>query len=94
MAEPIQSFRIPEVLADYPWQRQFNPRYEEVKKESDGWMYSFKAFSAKSQYAFDKGRSVALIDKPSSRDMLTLRSQALCCALTYPTAKKGMYSVL
>lgn len=65
MAEPLQSFRIPEVLADYPWKRRFNPRYEEVKKESDSWMYGFKAFSAKSQYAFDKGelgRSLSWID--------------------------------
>jgi len=53
--QPRSFFYIPDVLADYPWKRQFNPHYEEVKEESDQWMYSFKAFSAKSQYAFDKG---------------------------------------
>jgi hypothetical protein len=55
MAEQLQSFRIPEVPADYPWKRQFNLHYREAKTESDNWMYGFKAFSAKSQYAFDKG---------------------------------------
>ena len=56
MAEQRQSFfYIPDVLADYPWKRQFNSHYKEVKEESDQWMYSFEAFSAKSPYAFDKG---------------------------------------
>ena len=55
MAEQQLSFRIPDVLADYPWKRQFNSHYEQVKKASDQWMHGFKAFSAKSQYAFDKG---------------------------------------
>lgn len=55
MAEQLLSFRIPDFLADYPWKRQSNSHYEEVKKATDQWMYGFKAFSAKSQYAFDKG---------------------------------------
>lgn len=56
MAELLpSSYHIPDVLADYPWKRQLNPHYEEVKKESDQWMYGFKAFSARSQYAFDEG---------------------------------------
>ena len=67
-------FHIPDVLADYPWKRQFNPHYAEVKEESDRWMYSFKAFSAKSQFAFDKrefGQSISLSKELSFRMMLT-----------------------
>ncbi|EJD00099.1 terpenoid synthase [Fomitiporia mediterranea MF3/22] len=45
---------LPELLANWPWPREINPHYEEVKKEADAWFRSFNAFSTRSQLAFDK----------------------------------------
>ncbi|KAJ7654615.1 isoprenoid synthase domain-containing protein [Mycena polygramma] len=47
--------RLPETMKNWPWPRIINPHYEEVSAESSAWFHSFKAFSKKSQYAFDKG---------------------------------------
>ncbi|PPQ98466.1 hypothetical protein CVT26_013867 [Gymnopilus dilepis] len=45
---------LPETMADWPWPRAINPYYKEVSAQSDAWFHSFKAFSARSQKAFDK----------------------------------------
>ncbi|KAJ7137759.1 isoprenoid synthase domain-containing protein [Mycena epipterygia] len=45
---------LPETMKKWPWPRAINPYYEEVSAESDAWFHGFKAFSEKSQYAFDK----------------------------------------
>ncbi|KAF8904746.1 isoprenoid synthase domain-containing protein [Gymnopilus junonius] len=44
---------LPETMADWPWPRAINPHYEEISAESNAWFHSFKAFSKKSQVAFD-----------------------------------------
>ncbi|OCB85493.1 terpenoid synthase [Sanghuangporus baumii] len=54
MSNEIPSFHLPDTMADWNWPRTINPYYEEVQKESNTWFLSFKAFSTKSQYAFDK----------------------------------------
>ncbi|EJD08331.1 terpenoid synthase [Fomitiporia mediterranea MF3/22] len=54
MSNSTTILHLPDTLANWPWQRTINPHYEEVKAESDAWFHSFKAFSAESQYAFDK----------------------------------------
>ncbi|PCH42343.1 terpenoid synthase [Wolfiporia cocos MD-104 SS10] len=45
---------IPDTLANWPWPRYFNPLYENVKRDSDAWLHSFKPFTHTSQNAFDK----------------------------------------
>lgn len=45
---------LPETMANWPWPRAINPHYEQIKAESNAWFYSFKAFTPKSLYAFDK----------------------------------------
>ncbi|KAI0064579.1 terpenoid synthase [Artomyces pyxidatus] len=52
--------RLPEPLAHWPWQRQINPHFAEVKAECDAWVHSFHAFSPKAQQAFDMGNFEAL----------------------------------
>lgn len=56
MSQPLpQILHLPNTLEHWPWQRQINPYYEEVRAESLAWIHSFKPFNARSQYAFDKG---------------------------------------
>jgi len=43
---------LPDIVADWPWHRAVNPRYEEAEKESDAWFQSFKALTPQSQEAF------------------------------------------
>ncbi|KAL5513793.1 hypothetical protein ACEPAH_4194 [Sanghuangporus vaninii] len=54
MSVGTKLLHLPDTLTSWPWPRTINPHYEAVKAESDAWFRSFKAFSAKSQYAFDK----------------------------------------
>ncbi|EGN95045.1 hypothetical protein SERLA73DRAFT_61540 [Serpula lacrymans var. lacrymans S7.3] len=48
-----ERFRIPDTLVEWPWQREINPLYEEVKAESSAWVESFHAFDGKTQKAFN-----------------------------------------
>ncbi|KAJ7599440.1 terpenoid synthase [Mycena floridula] len=51
----FQRHFIYRTLDSWPWSRQINPMYEELTTESSEWLRSFKAFSPKSQKAFDAG---------------------------------------
>lgn len=54
MSNSTEMLYLPETMTNWPWPRVINPHYEEVKAESNAWFHSLKAFSDKSQYAFDK----------------------------------------
>jgi hypothetical protein len=47
-------FYLPDPLAQWPWLRQLNPHYTEVKPESEAWLRSFETLDAKSQRSFDR----------------------------------------
>lgn len=49
-----QTLYLPDTMKDWPWKRNINPFYEEVKTESEAWFHSFRAFTPESQLAFDK----------------------------------------
>ncbi|KAJ7645684.1 isoprenoid synthase domain-containing protein [Mycena polygramma] len=64
---------LPETMKNWPWPRAINPHYEEVSAESNAWFHGFKAFSEKSQYAFDKcdfGRLASLAYPTASKEHL------------------------
>ncbi|KAK0716048.1 terpenoid synthase [Lasiosphaeris hirsuta] len=46
--------KLPDFLDYWPWQREINPYYEEVKAEANAWAHSFGFFDKKSQDAFDR----------------------------------------
>ncbi|KAK0611352.1 terpenoid synthase [Immersiella caudata] len=46
--------KLPDYLDFWPWQREINPYYEEVKREATAWGHSFGFFDKKSQDAFDR----------------------------------------
>lgn len=46
--------KLPDFIDSWPWKRELNPHYEEVKKEANAWAHSFGFFDAKSQNAFDR----------------------------------------
>ncbi|KAI1789483.1 terpenoid synthase [Ganoderma leucocontextum] len=52
---PLGYLPIPDMVADWPWQRKINPLYEEVAAEGNAWLRSFLPFNLKSQHAFEKG---------------------------------------
>jgi Delta6-protoilludene synthase len=54
MPDPVEMLYLPETMANWPWGRQINPYYEEVKAQSNAWFHGFQAFGARSQHAFDK----------------------------------------
>ena len=45
---------LPDILQDWPWERQINTHHEAVASEATVWLQSFKAFSPKAQDAFDR----------------------------------------
>ncbi|KAG7441671.1 terpenoid synthase [Guyanagaster necrorhizus] len=47
-------FRIPDTLAYWPWPRNNNPHYEEVKAVSNTWFRSLKAFRPEAQRAYER----------------------------------------
>ncbi|EJD04763.1 terpenoid synthase [Fomitiporia mediterranea MF3/22] len=61
---------LPSTLENWPWKRAINPYYEEVKAEADAWVRAFKAFSPRSQYAFEKCNFSALAYPWVSREHL------------------------
>ena len=48
------SYILPDTLASWPWPRSIHPRGEDIVAESAGWFRAFRAFSERSQRAFDK----------------------------------------
>ena len=40
-------FRLPKILQDWPWPRQINPLYEEIKGRSLAWLLNFPEVDAK-----------------------------------------------
>jgi len=44
---------LPRTMDNWPWPRAINLYYREIQEESDNWFKGFKAFSKKSQHAFD-----------------------------------------
>jgi hypothetical protein len=49
----LPQFRLPDLLAQWPWSRKSNQYYQEAKSESDRWLRDFEALDAKSQQSFD-----------------------------------------
>ncbi|KAI0056125.1 terpenoid synthase [Artomyces pyxidatus] len=47
-------FRLPDILAGWPWPRVINPYHDEVKAECEKWFRSFNALGPKSQDTFDR----------------------------------------
>ncbi|KAJ7137766.1 terpenoid synthase [Mycena epipterygia] len=71
--QKVKMLYLPETMKKWPWPRAINPYYEEVSAESNAWFHGFKAFSEKSQYAFDKcdfGRLASLAYPTASREHL------------------------
>lgn len=52
MSSPPE-FRLPELVAQWPWPRKLNQHYQEAKSESGKWLRDFEALDAKSQRSFD-----------------------------------------
>ena len=49
----LPQFRLPDLLAQWPWPRKLNQHYQEVKTESEEWLRGFEVLDAKSQRSFD-----------------------------------------
>ena len=49
----LPQFRLPDLLAQWPWPRKLNQHYQEAKAESAEWLRGFEALDAKSQRSFD-----------------------------------------
>ncbi|KAG6825478.1 hypothetical protein H0H92_003608 [Tricholoma furcatifolium] len=50
----IGTLYLPDCMANWPWPRAIHPHYEEVSAASNAWFHGFKAFTPRSQIAFDK----------------------------------------
>ena len=44
MPSPVLGFRLPDLLADFPWPRNLSEHYHEAKSESSAWTESFHPF--------------------------------------------------
>jgi hypothetical protein len=49
----LPQFRLPDLFAQWPWQRKLNQHYQETKFESGKWLRDFEVLDAKSQISFD-----------------------------------------
>ena len=43
----LTMFRLPRIHQDWPWPRQINPHYEEIKGKSLAWCLTFPEMDAK-----------------------------------------------
>ncbi|KAI9442038.1 terpenoid synthase [Lactarius psammicola] len=50
----LPQFYLPDPLAQWPWKRELNPHYEQVKPASEAWVRSFRFLNAKSQKSFNR----------------------------------------
>nr|VWP01242.1 N/A [Ganoderma boninense] len=77
---PLGYLQVPDLLADWPWQRKVNPLCEEVSEEGNLWFRSFVPFNPKSQHAFERGMfglCAALMVPDAPRDQLRTCVDAL-----------------
>ena len=44
MSNPVPTFRLPDLLANFPWPRNLSEHYREAKAESSAWTESFHFF--------------------------------------------------
>jgi hypothetical protein len=49
----LPQFRLPDLVAQWPWPRKLNQHYQEAKSESGKWLQHFKVLDAKSQRSFN-----------------------------------------
>ncbi|KAI0273275.1 terpenoid synthase [Russula aff. rugulosa BPL654] len=49
----LPQFRLPDLVAQWPWPRKLNQHYQEAKSESGKWLRDFEALDTKSQRSFD-----------------------------------------
>jgi len=93
--EIVEYFRIPDILANWPWPRAINPHYEECRAESDAWIQGFDFLSPEAQAAFNKcefGKPYPYI--LSSRTSAYKGLIGLLGSLGYPKLNKGISIVL
>lgn len=91
---PLQSrlsFRLPDTLSNWPWPRQVNAHYTEVKAESSAWLESFHAFGPKAQKAFNKCdfSKQTYLRLSSMPPLIQSEPADLLASLAYPLATKG-----
>jgi len=49
----LPQYRLPDVVAQWPWPRKLNQHYQQAKAESNRWLHDFEALDAKAQNVFD-----------------------------------------
>ena len=87
-----QFIYLPKTMEDWPWKRAINPFYEEVKAQSNDWLYTFNPFNERSQLAFDKCDFGKHLNQPFLVVTCANFYLALLASLSYPNASKGKRS--
>ena len=87
-----QFIYLPKTMEDWPWKRAINPFYEEVKAQSNDWLYTFNPFNERSQLAFDKCDFGKYMNQPFLIVTCADFYLALLASLSYPNASKGKRS--
>jgi len=91
MATTIQ---LPNLLANWPWQRRINPHYEEARAETEKWVHNLDMFvDEASQTRFDKcqtrGSTLPLPLVVSIINMNEYIAKLAC--LAYPYFDRGIF---
>jgi hypothetical protein len=88
--QPIH-ITFPDTMRDWPFPRELNPYYAEVKKESDAWLKTFNFFNHKDTEAYLRCDFGTLASGTSLWRTVTNthQNQALATALIYPRLNKG-----
>ena len=53
MSSPVLTFRLPDLLANFPWPRNLSEYYREAKAESSAWTESFHPFDEEGLRGFN-----------------------------------------
>jgi len=53
MSSPLLTFRLPDLLASFPWPRNLSEHYCEAKAESSAWTDSFHPFDEEGRRGFN-----------------------------------------
>ena len=53
VSKPVINYRLPDILAKFPWPRKLSEFYKEAKAESSAWTESFHLFDDEGLHGFN-----------------------------------------
>jgi hypothetical protein len=86
---PNLEYKLPDIVAEWPWPRCLSPYYLQSKEESDAWIESFRSFEPPEQEKFERCDFSMLEILCIGGLIYLLHLSGLLASLAYSWASKG-----